>query len=453
MRRAIWLLSLNIGLTFLAAAGVEAADWPQWRGPDRNGISKETGLLQEWPKDGPALAWKVDKLGGGDSAPTIADGRIYFMSNLGEDEVVWALSEKDGQTIWKTRVGPAFNQRASQSKEGPGCSPTVDGERLYVEGLAGNVVCLQVKDGAIVWQRSMTQDFGGRVPMWSYRESPLVDGDKVVCTPGGADAVLVALNKLTGETIWKASLGAVTGAPAAESAPADGGRRPGGRGGPGGSAGGASYSSVIAIDLEGQRQYVQLLSNTLAGFAASDGKLLWRYDKPANRMGINCSTPLCQDGLVFASSAYGAGGGLVMLSKDANGGVKAEEVYSTMDMQSHHGGIILFNGSLYGATGGNEGGALACLDFETGKVLWDQRATVGRQAKGSLTMAGGRLYYRMENGTVALIEPSAKEYLERGRFEQPDRRSQPAWAHPVVANGKLYIRDQDLLFCYDVKAK
>jgi outer membrane protein assembly factor BamB len=137
MRRAIWLLSLNIGLTFLAAAGVEAADWPQWRGPDRNGISKETGLLQEWPKDGPALAWKVDKLGGGDSAPTIADGRIYFMSNLGEDEVVWALSEKDGQTIWKTRVGPAFNQRASQSKEGPGCSPTVDGERLYVEGLAG----------------------------------------------------------------------------------------------------------------------------------------------------------------------------------------------------------------------------------------------------------------------------------------------------------------------------
>ncbi|HNY26591.1 MAG TPA: PQQ-like beta-propeller repeat protein [Candidatus Sumerlaeota bacterium] len=427
MKRAIGVfLSLSMCLAFFATGAVEAADWPQWRGPDRNGISKESGLLQEWPKEGPALAWKVDKLGGGDSAPTIAGGRIFFMSNLGEDEVVWALSEKDGQTIWKTRLGPVFNQRTPQSKEGPSCSPTVDGEHLYVEGLAGNVVCLRIKDGGIVWQRSLTQDFGGRVPMWSYRESPLVDGDKVICTPGGADAALVALNKLTGETIWKASLGG---------------------------EGGASYSSVIAIDFEGQRQYVQLLSNTLAGFAASDGKFLWRYDKPANRMGINCSTPLSQDGLVFASSAYGAGGGLVMLSKDPNGGVKAEEVYSAADMQSHHGGMILFGGSLYGATGGNEGGALACLDFETGKVQWDQRATAGRQAKGSLTMAGGRLYYRMENGTVVLIEPSAKEYLERGRFEQPERRTQPAWAHPVVANGKLYIRDQDLLFCYDVKAK
>ncbi len=451
MKRRIWLLlSLNMCLAFFAMTTLEAADWPQWRGPDRNGISKETGLLQEWPKEGPALAWKVDKLGGGDSAPTIANGQIFFMSNLGEDEVVWALSEKDGQTIWKTRLGAAFNQRTPQSKEGPSCSPTVDGERLYVEGLAGNVACLQAKDGAIVWQRSLMEDFGGRMPMWSFRESPLVDGDKVICTPGGADAALVALNKLTGETIWKTSLGAAAGAPAAESAPADGGRRPGGRGGPGG---GASYSSVIAIEFEGQRQYVQLLSNALAGFAAADGKFLWRYDKPANGMGINCSTPLSQDGLVFASSAYGAGGGLVMLSKDSNGGVKAEEVYATKDMQSHHGGMILFDGSLYGATGGNEGGALACLNFETGKVQWDQRATAGRQAKGSLTMADKRLYYRMENGTVLLIEPSAKEYLERGRFEQPERRTPPAWAYPVVANGKLYIRDQDLLFCYDVKAK
>ena len=230
----------------------------------------------------------------------------------------------------------------------------------------------------------------------------------------------------------------------------------GGRGGPGGfggSGGGAAYASAIAIDFDGQRQYVQLTARALIGVAASDGKFLWRYDKPANRMGINCSTPLYHDGMVFASSAYGAGGGLVKLSKDANGGVKAEEVYATTEMQNHHGGMILLDGYLYGANGGNEGGSLVCLDFKTGKVLWDQRASVGRRAKGSLALADGRLYYRTEDGTMLLIEPNPKQYIERGRFEQPDRTRLPAWAHPVIANGKLYVRDQDVLFCYDVKAK
>lgn len=203
-----------------------AADWPQWRGPNRDGKSADTGLLKEWPDDGPPLAWKIDKLGGGDSAPAIADGRVFFMSNRGDDEVVWALSEKDGKELWVIRLGPALSQRPSQGKEGPACTPTVDGERLYVEGLAGNVVCLQVKDGEIVWQRSLTEDFGGRAPMWSYRESPLVDGDKVICTPGGAEATLVALDKLTGKTIWKAQVPSATDAGSAGP-----GGRPGGFGG------------------------------------------------------------------------------------------------------------------------------------------------------------------------------------------------------------------------------
>ena len=444
------------------------ADWPQWRGPNRNGKSPDTGLLKEWPSDGPPLAWKIDKLGGGYSTPSIADGRIFGMSNRGEDEVVWALSETDGKEIWSTRLGPAFAQRPSQGKEGPACTPTVDGRLLYVEGLAGNVACLQVEDGKIVWQISMTDDFGGRVPTWSYRESPLIDGDKVIITPGGPDATMAALNKSTGETIWKSELpdsqtanderrGVVLAGFGGGGGGSGGGRggfggRRGGFGGFGG-GGGAAYASAIAIDFEGQRQYVQLISNTLIGVAASDGKFLWRYDKPANRMGINCSPPLFHDGMVFASSAYGAGGGLVKLSKDADGSVKAEEVYATTDMQNHHGGMILLDGYLYGASGGNEGGALVCLDFKTGKVMWDQRESAGRRAKGSLALADGRLYYRMENGTVVLIEPSPKQYIERGRFEQPDRSSAPAWAHPVIANGKLYISDQDVLLCYDVKAK
>jgi outer membrane protein assembly factor BamB len=434
----------------IVVGGSLAADWPQWRGPNRDAKSADTGLLKQWGESGPPLAWRIDKLGGGDAGPAIAAGRIFIMSNRGDEEVVLALSEKDGSEIWVMPLGPAFAQRASQGREGPGCTPTVDGERLYVEGLAGNVACLQMADGKILWRRNLTEDFGGRVPMWSYRESPLVDGDKLIVTPGGADAILVALNKLTGETIWKATL---PDSPAGDSAtPGNSGDGRGGARGPGG-GGGAAYASPIAIDFDGQRQYVQLTARTLIGVASSDGKFLWRYDRPANRMGINCATPLYQDGMVFASSAYGAGAGLVKLSKNADGAVTAEEVYATTDMQNHHGGVILLDGCLYGASGGNEGGALVCLDFKTGKILWDQRATAGRRAKGSLTLADGMLYYRMEDGVVCLIEPNPQQYTERGRFQQPDRTRVPAWAHPVVANGKLYIRDQDILFCYDVKAK
>ncbi len=623
-------------IALLCVTSAFAADWPQWRGPNRDGKSADTGLLKEWPNDGPPLAWKADKLGGGYSAPSIAAGRIFGMSNRGEDEVVWALSETDGKELWVTRLGPAFSQRPSQGREGPACTPTVDGERLYVEGLGGNVACLQVEDGKVIWQISMTEEFGGRVPMWSYRESPLVDGDKVILTPGGADAILVALNKLTSETIWKSKMpeatasaassgpgggpagrgdsrgvpgasrgGSATGvtgtkdpglfasehfamrafsckipngkylaklyfaetyegitgpgqrvfsfnvqghefkdfdiwakaggpyrayietvavevtngefriaftpkvenpainaieiipqAVAASSAttirikagssepftdssgqvwqpdqgfeggmmsrmPAGSGGGPGGPGrggfggfgGFGGGSGGAAYSSAIAFDFDGVRQYVQLTARALIAVAASDGKFLWQYDKPANRMGIICSTPIYYDSHVFASSAYGAGGGLVKLSKDANGAVKAEEVYATTDMQNHHGGMILLDGYLYGASGGNEGGALVCLDLKTGRVMWDQRESAGRRAKGSVALADGRLYYRMESGTMLLIEPSPKQYMERGRFEQPDRSNQPAWPHPVIANGKLYIRDQNVLLCYDVKAK
>jgi outer membrane protein assembly factor BamB len=344
------------------------------------------------------------------------------MSNRGDEEVVWALSEKDGKELWVTPLGPPVPQRMPQGKEGPGCTPTVDGERLYVLGLGGDLACLQVRDGKVLWKRSLTRDFGGQVPRWSYRESPLVDGDKLLCTPGGREATLVALDKRTGETIWKSQ---VPGSP------------------------GPAYASIIALDLDGQREYVQFTQRALVGVAASDGKFLWRYDRPSSRTGINCSTPVSHDGRVFAASAYGTGGGLVKLSKDGNGGVKAEEVYFTKKMQNHHGGMILQGGCLYGANGGNEGGFLVCLDFQTGEVLWEER----RARKGAVALADGRLYYRTESGTVLLIEPNPKQYVERGRFDPPDRSGKPAWPHPVLANGKLYLRDQDVLLCYDVKAK
>jgi len=420
------VLTTLLASTILTATS-HADDWPQWQGPHRDAISQEHGLLKEWPKDGPALAWETKGLGGGDSAPSVAAGQIFGMGNRGEDEVVWALSEKDGKELWATRLGPAFKQRPSQGKEGPACTPTVDGDRVYVEGLGGALACLEAKGGKILWQISLTGDLGGRPPMWSYRESPLVEGEKLICTPGGEGATMVALDKLSGKTIWKSQSAA---------------------------AAGAAYSSPIAITFEGQRQYVQFAAKALLGVAAANGKVLWTYARPSNGMGISCSTPVYHDGELFASSAYGAGGGLVRLVKDADGGIKAEEVYATKKMQNHHGCMVLLDGALYGANGGNEGGFLACLDFQTGKVLWDGREDAQKRApKGSIAFADGRLYYRTEKGTVLLIEPSPKEYLERGRFEQPERTKQPAWAHPVIANGKLYVRDQETLFCYDVKAK
>ena len=246
-----WCLALVLSGATAFAGSPESFDWPQWQGPERNAVSKEHGLLKQWPKDGPPLAWKIKGLGGGYSGPSIAAGRIFGMSNRGDDEVVWALSETDGKPLWSTRLGRLIPS-APQGVEGPGCTPTVDGELLYVLGMGGDLACLQVRDGKILWQHSLTRDFGGRAPMWSYRESPLVDGDKVVCTPGGADAALVALDKLTGKTIWKSK---VPGGPSGGSSggPGGSGGGPGrGRGGPGGSGGpGAAYASAIAIDFDG----------------------------------------------------------------------------------------------------------------------------------------------------------------------------------------------------------
>lgn len=215
---------------------------------------------------------------------------------------------------------------------------------------------------------------------------------------------------------------------------------------------GAGYASVIAIEFEGQRQYVQLTARALIGVAAADGKFLWRYDRAANGMGITCSTPLYHDGIVFAASAYGSGGGAVKLSKDSSGAIQATEAWFSRDIENHHGGVVLVDGALYGANGGNGGGYLVCLDWKTGEVLWNERDSGKRRArKGSIAVADGRIYYRTEEGAVILFEPSRQDYLERGRFEQPDRTRQPAWSHPVIANGTLYIRDQDTLYCYGIR--
>jgi outer membrane protein assembly factor BamB len=292
--------------------------------------------------------------------------------------------------------------------------------------MAGDLTCMQVDDGTILWQRSLSKEFGAPTLAWSFRESPLIDGDKVICTPGAEGATLVALDKMTGETIWKSQV--------------DGDPRP-------------AYSSAIAFDFEGQRQYVQFTARSLVGITASDGQPLWWYTRVANGPGINCSTPIHHDGHVFASSAYGAGGALLKLTRARSGDMDAKAVWLSKKMQNQHGGVIAFDGHLYGADGGNEGGALACLELSTGRVLWNQEDHPEHGGeKGSVALADGRLYYRTEGGTMLLVEPSPHQYIERGRFDQSDRSEHPAWTHPVIANGKLYLRDHDVLLCYNVKA-
>lgn len=390
-------------------------DWPQWQGVDRTAVSRETGLLQDWPEDGPPLAWKASGLGDGFSTPSIASGRIFAMGNRGKTEYVVCLDEKDGKELWATPLGTA---RGGGGDPGPRCTPTVDGPRLYALGRGGILICLETATGKEVWRKDFRKDFGGQVGGWEYSESPLVDGDKLICTPGGKKATLAALDKKTGETVWQAAV-------------PDGDR--------------AEYASVIAADVAGTRQYIQFLGSGVVGVAAADGKYLWRYNNPANTT-ANCSTPIFADGHIFAASGYGTGGGLAKLVKEGEE-FKAEEVYFTKKMKNHHGGMVLVNGYLYGS----DEGLLTCLDFKTGKLMWEDRAP----GKGSIACADGRLYYRNEGGkgTVFLVEATPEKYIEHGRFQQPERTTLSAWSHPVIANGKLYIRDQDVLLCYDVKRK
>ncbi len=408
--------ALAVSFTALSAGaqqGVKPGDWPQWRGPERTGHSKVTGILKQWPEGGPAQRWKAPGLGGGYGSISVASGKIFGMGYDGAEEVVWSLNEADGKGLWKTKINSANRQVGYP--DGSRCTPTYDGARLYVVGVSGDLVCLESATGKVVWQKNFVADFGGQVPHWGYSESPLIDGDRVIATPGGAGAAVVALNKLTGDVAWKAEV-------------------------PGNDS--AHYSSAIKATINGQPQYVQFLSRGIVGLSATEGKLQWRYNSPANGT-ANISTVLVKDNHVFGATSYRTGGGLARIS-GAPGAMTATEVYFTREMLNHHGGMILVGDHLYGA---NER-TMTCLDFKTGAIKW----TSPNPGKASLTYADGMLIARSEQGPVTLLEANPAAYTEKGVFKQPERTGKNAWSHPVVANGRLYLRDQETLFCYDVKA-
>jgi len=398
-----------------------ANDWPQWRGPQRNGVSQETGLLKEWPKAGPKLRWQVADAGSGYSTPAVVGDRIYLLGNEGlENEFVEALAVKDGKRIWQTRLGNVGNPKQQPSFPAARSTPTVEGEFLYALGSDGDVACLDVAMGKVRWHKNLRTDFGGRPGHWAYSESPLVDGETVLCTPGGSESTLVALNKKTGDVLWKCAL-------------------------PEGDE--AAYASAIVVQVGGVKQYVQLLQKGLVGVDAKSGKLLWRYNKPVSRYDANIPTPVASDGYIYCAAA-GTGGGAVRLKVKA-GGVEAEEVYFTPKLTTAIGGAVKVGDYLYGTTAQ----ALQCIEFATGQVKWDDRAL----GAASLCSADGRLYLHGENGDVALVEPGPATYSEKGRFAppgQPKRSNEmeKAWTYPVVANGNLYLRDHETLWCYDVRA-
>jgi outer membrane protein assembly factor BamB len=404
------LFSLTLTSPTISLAPLPDADWPQWRGPDRTGVAKEAGLLKSWPSNGPPQLWSIANLGEGYGSIAIKGDRIFVQGVKDHQSTVFCLSRSDAKTLWTAALGPRLGQ---DKGPGPRGTPTIDGDLVFALAENGQLACCKIADGSIVWKRNILKDFDGKNPRWLISESPLVDGARLIVTPGGEKASIAALDKLTGKTLW------TTKELSDE----------------------AAYSSCVAADVQGVHAIVGFTARAGVGIRAEDGKLMWRYERVANRT-ANIATPIVHDDKVFYTSDYGTGCALLGL-KAQGGELKAEEIYFSTDLMNHHGGVVLVDGYLYGY----HNSILVCMEFATGKVLWRDRAV----GKGTLTYADGHLYLLSEDNTVGLAEATPSGYRESGRFRIADQ-GWPSWAHTVVCAGKFYIRNQGTLACYDVKA-
>jgi outer membrane protein assembly factor BamB len=420
-------LSLLAAGLVLAAGLAPAADWTQWRGPGRTNRSPETGLLKSFPPGGPKLLWSIDRAGLGYSSVAVVGDRLY---SLGDDteEFVFALDASTGKQLWRQPIGSPFpHDRGS----GPRCTPTVDGDALYVLGANGDLACLETATGKIRWKTNLKRDLQGRMMSgWGYSESPLIDGDKLICCPGGEDGTVAAFDKRTGKLLWRSP----------------------------GLTENASYASPVVAEVGGVRQYVVMTNAHAAGVAAGDGKLLWKEAVGVNGTAV-IPTPVVRDNLVFVTCGYLSRGGtcgLIRLTPDGQGGLKSEVVYENTNLGNHHGGVVLVGDHLYGYAEADRGrdvrGGWTCLELKTGKAVWSSN----KLEKGAITYADGKLYcYGESSGTLVVVDASPEGWKEAGRFTIPRKSSLSKdrgqiWTHPVVANGRLYLRDRELLFCYDV---
>jgi outer membrane protein assembly factor BamB len=406
-RKSLSLLLL-IGLTGAAVA----EDWPQWRGPNRDGGSTETGLLKQWPEGGPKLVWKADGLGAGYSSVAVADGRIITLGDLDDGSYAIAIQESNAKPLWKTRIGGAGGHR---KYPGTRSTPTIAGKQVFILNQFSDLVCLDAATGKKIWSRNLVDEFGGKMMSgWKYSESPLVDGDKVLCTPGGSDGTVLALNRNTGKKIWRTTDWTDT----------------------------AGYSSIIIKTIHGKRQYIQLTGASVAGIDPDSGDILWRAARQGKTAVI--STPVVEENIVFVTSGYGVGCNAFGIHKQGAQWT-AKEIYANLNIANHHGGVVKRGNHVFGSSGAT----FRCLDIETGELAYNERSV----GKGATVYADGHFYLRSEKGPVALIVATPKGLTEAGRFQQPNRSGKQTWPHPVVANGKLYLRDQDILLCYDIAAK
>lgn len=409
----------NSDLPALDAGG----DWTQWRGPNRDGISGETGLLESWPSDGPPEAWRIDGLGGGFSSCAIAGGRLFTMGQFGDETRLIARDATTGDRLWETRVG--------RGGEGPNCTPTVDGELVFAVSHAGDVLCARADSGQEVWRLNFARDFGGKMmSQWGYSESPLVDGDRVILTPGAPQAAMAAMDKRSGKLIWRAALPQNAG-PAGQD--------------------GAGYSSIVVSQAQGVKQYIQFVGRGVISVEAESGRFLWGYNRIANGT-ANIPTPIVSGNFVFCSSGYDDGGSALLEVVGARNQLNAREVWykPSRDLQNHHGGMILIGQNVYMGHGHNNGFPV-CFPLATGRPLWgpDRGAGTGSAA---VLYAEGHLYFRYENAVMALVEASPTGYKLKGKFKIGIHHAQ-SWAHPVIWNGHLYLRDQHELICYDLRKK
>lgn len=428
MTTRLALLAAVLGGTFATAA-----DWPGFRGPNRDGLSPETGLLKEWPKDGPKQAWTAKNLGLGFGTPSVADGKIFGTGTRDGKDGVWALKEADGSELWFTPFAEAVKVR--NQANGPGGTPTYHDGKVYAVSLGGTLVCLDAKTGKEQWKKSYVTDFGGKVPAWGYNDSPLIDGDKLICAPCGGKAAVVALKLKDGEVVWKTDAGTI--------------------------GDGAGYSSPIKATFNKVPMYVVLLGNQsgVVGVSAETGKVLWQY-KGAAATGSTAQIPIpiVKDDKVWVSCSYGGGAALLQIVPKGTDGFEAKELkaYKKPELNNHHGGMLLVGDHVYFGHNQNDGNPV-CVELKTGEIKWGpEKNPAGGSGSAAVLHADGRLYFRYQSGTIVLIEPNPKELKVVSSFKLPpaDQRSNPqSWPHPVIVNGKLLVRDQTVMYCYDIKAK
>ncbi len=406
-------MKFNVCLVFLAfLASVNAADWPSWRGVNRDGASSETGLLKEWPTDGPSKVWTAKEAGLGYSSFSVVGDRLYTMGAVDGQEYLIAFNATSGEKLWQVEVGEKLENGWGG---GPRGTPTVSGDLIVCLGGKGRLVCA-AKDGSVKWSAELTE-LGGKVPNWGYSESPLVDGEVVLCTPGGKDGTVAAFDLQTGEKTWQ-SIELTEN---------------------------AHYSSIIAVEHFGTRQYVQLVEKKVFGLDAS-GKKLWEAEWPLGRTAV-IPTPIYHEGYVYITSGYGAGCMLLKIDE----GNKLEKLYDNKVMKNHHGGVIRVGDYIYGHS---DGPGWMCQNMVSGEMVWNEKSKLG---KGAIAIADGMMYCLDErSGTCVLAEVTPEGWKEHGRFTldpQTEQRSPKGkvWTHPVVANGRLYLRDQEIIICYDIK--